>query len=908
MTNSLKSIIPIIILALLTVGFYWKILLTNLILIGTDIFLYFYPYKAYASQALLSGRLPLWNPHIFMGVPFLANSQVGLLYPLNWLFLWAEPPKQIAYSIALHVWIAGMGAYLFAKYRLKLDTLSAFIGGVIFAFSGFLGAQVEHINQLQVSAWLPWIFFISSKARNYEFSLARGNGQTRKVFENLSCLGYHRKIAMLGLIIALMLLAGHTQSVYISMFGLGIYILGHVILSGLPLKNVVMVRQERFSKTFLVLATMLPKFIFPFMPLIFAIMLALLISAGQLLPTIELAGHSIRSGGLTYNEVVAFSLNPLKSWLTFLPPYGIDLEKHLGAAFSEFIAYIGMIPLILVMVGLWNTLKKNGNSSLRVRRLSMIFVGGVGFILAFGLFTGPIYAVLYRFVPGFDLFRVPARWLLLYTFSVAMMSAVGFQWICYQRFAMLKKAMPAIITALIIFELFMASQALRYNHPTAPEAYDFLRPSIVQLQAIQKPTDRFLSLSGIRYDPGDLSEIHNIYDDQLSERAVYDYIVSVKQKEVLAFNLPMIYNLNAVDGYDGGLLPLKRFIDLQRLFLADDNLSLDGRLREKLNSVPSSRLLSLLGVRYIITDKVQDVWINHIFYDLQFPAKLTPKMPEISTTNIPPLPATAIGVIFKTSESGNIGKVIVHYENEVVHLNIITNPENMWIDNYINVLEGLSGEPIKQISIHVNKSVIIKGISLIHQPSITSRSVILSTEGDYQVVHDGDIKLYENRQVYPRAFIVHKTEIVPNIETAITTMKKSSDALNKTIHVADEGESIGIISRGKFDKDEHVTITDYHAERIELTTHLKTPAWLVLTDTYYPGWHAFADGTEIPISEVDIMFRSIPLASGEHKIVFVYRPKSVYWGMGLSILGMLLFVGLMLKRKILHLTLPNMDR
>ncbi|OQY48059.1 MAG: hypothetical protein B6242_03440 [Anaerolineaceae bacterium 4572_78] len=272
------------------------------------------------------------------------------------------------------------------------------------------------------------------------------------------------------------------------------------------------------------------------------------------------------------------------------------------------------------------------------------------------------------------------------------------------------------------------------------QAYDFLRPSIVQLQAIQKPTDRFLSLSGIRYDPGDLSEIHNIYDDQLSERAVYDYIVSVKQKEVLAFNLPMIYNLNA------------------------------------------------------------DVWINHIFYDLQFPAKLTPKMPEISTTNIPPLPATAIGVIFKTSESGNIGKVIVHYENEVIHLNIITNPENMWIDNYINVLEGLSGEPIKQISIHVNKSVIIKGISLIHQPSITSRSVILSTEGDYQVVHDGDIKLYENRQVYPRAFIVHKTEIVPNIETAITTMKKSSDALNKTIHVADEGESIGIISRGKFDK------------------------------------------------------------------------------------------------------------
>jgi len=101
--TKLKSLLPLLILVLLTLLFFWKILFTNLILVGVDVFLYFYPYKAYATESLLAGRLPLWNPHIFMGVPFLANSQAGLLYPLNWLFLWASPPKQVAYSIALHI-------------------------------------------------------------------------------------------------------------------------------------------------------------------------------------------------------------------------------------------------------------------------------------------------------------------------------------------------------------------------------------------------------------------------------------------------------------------------------------------------------------------------------------------------------------------------------------------------------------------------------------------------------------------------------------------------------------------------------------------------------------------------------------------------------------------------------------
>src|SRR5574341_1619095 len=56
--------------------FFWKLAFTNLILARGDTFLYFYPYWDYRARILLSGHLPLWNPYLFMGAPFLANSQV----------------------------------------------------------------------------------------------------------------------------------------------------------------------------------------------------------------------------------------------------------------------------------------------------------------------------------------------------------------------------------------------------------------------------------------------------------------------------------------------------------------------------------------------------------------------------------------------------------------------------------------------------------------------------------------------------------------------------------------------------------------------------------------------------------------------------------------------------------------
>ncbi len=914
--NRLQSIIPFLLLGILTLIFFWKILLTNLILVGVDVFLYFYPYKTYAAQSLLAGRFPLWNPHLFMGVPFLANSQVGLLYPLNWLFLWASAPKQVAYSIGLHVWIAGAGAYLFARRSLNLSAAAALVAGLVFAFSGFLGAQVEHINQLQVSAWLPWVFLLFDSFQLSAFSnqLSAFSGQRSVVSSWRSAVSGRRSVALPGLVIALMLLAGHTQSVYISLFGLGIY---GLFRRGIPRGG---------AKT---IFRHLTATLFDFIPFVLAIILALLLSAAQLWPTAELAGQSVRSGGLDYYKAVAFSLNPLKLFYTLFPPYGVDLEAKLGQAFSEYVAYIGLIPLALAAWGAWQVLKKRKRLT---KEFALLITGATGLFLSFGIFTGPVYLMLYWFVPGFNLFRVPARWLLLYTFSAAMLAALGFELLikqlqqstdghrltqinskklknlCSSVFIcrLLKKAAVPGVIALILLELFIAAGALRYNKPTAPEAYTSLRPAIVQLQAAQLPTDRFLSLSGIVYDPGDLQEIHNIFDNQLSPRAVYDYIITVKEKEVLFFNLPLVYGLNAVDGYDGGLFPLKKFIDLQRLFLPEDDLSLDGRLREKLHRVPENRLLSLLGVRHIVTDKVFDVWLNNIFYDLQFPAYLNPNTtPEVWTDNIPDFPATAIGLVYHTPKAeGTAAEMALRYASGLEkRFEIEAGAGQPWENaefglDYNIIFNGLPtdpADPIVALGVIATDEVTVRGLSLIHQPNTTSRSILLTTEGNYKAIHDGDVKIYENQNALPRAFIVHQTKVVSDTQAAIARLKDPTfNVAAAVVRQAKEGEGLGAILLGQASPEDNVAITSYQAEKIELAADLNSPGWLILTDAWYPGWQVTVNGQSAEIQEVNLMFRAVELPAGSSSITFTYAPKSFYAGIVISVIGwgilLLLFI------------------
>ena len=82
--DRIKSSLVILALLIIILIFFSKIAFSNLVIARGDTFLFFFPYWEAASMALKQGILPIWNDSLFMGAPFLANSQVGLFYPLNW--------------------------------------------------------------------------------------------------------------------------------------------------------------------------------------------------------------------------------------------------------------------------------------------------------------------------------------------------------------------------------------------------------------------------------------------------------------------------------------------------------------------------------------------------------------------------------------------------------------------------------------------------------------------------------------------------------------------------------------------------------------------------------------------------------------------------------------------------------
>ena len=452
-----------------------------------------------------------------------------------------------------------------------------------------------------------------------------------------------------------------------------------------------------------------------------------MLAAAQLLPTLELNGLGLRTGGLPYRQAVSFSLRPSLLTQSLLPPFGRGLDAAFGSeGYAEFVGYVGIAALVLAGIGLtllWRRTIDATRPPWNVPRATLLATSGL--LLSLGAYN-PLYYLLWRVVPGFNLFRAPARWLELYALGVAALAAFGLDalgvyhgdtetrrrgdvgqgdratrrpgdkgirgargrskhtaialavllfaaliviqqrppWSTLTGWAIAAAAAVGLIwaarrwprfargglVALTFVELWLGARALPFTLATAPTATSLRNAPAALLAATQgQPPagrDRFLSLSDIRFDPGDLAELRASQAGRLSPDAVERLVRAAKQVEVMAPNLPLLYNLPAVDGYDGGLLPLGRYVRLQSLFLPPELLLPDGRLREQLRGVPDDRLLDLTGVRFVITDKQRDLWADDVYYDLELGARLeSGQVLALDLSAYPPFSATALGVV-----------------------------------------------------------------------------------------------------------------------------------------------------------------------------------------------------------------------------------------------------------------------
>jgi hypothetical protein len=166
-------------------------------------------------------------------------------------------------------------------------------------------------------------------------------------------------------------------------------------------------------------------------------------------------------------------------------------------------------------------------------------------------------------------------------------------------------------------------------------------------------------------------------------------------------------------------------------------------------------------------------------------------------------------------------------------------------------------------------------------------------------VYSADIKIYENLDVLPRAFVVHEVDSVPDTwagtEEALDYMESPEFDPTRaiTLNTSQPIDELQAESGAS-----NVTVSGYSANRITLEVDSENAGYLLLTDAYYPGWQATVNGENTAIYRADVMFRAVNVPEGHSTVVFEYRPWWLWlatpmwtWGLALVMLGVGWFVG-----------------
>jgi hypothetical protein len=156
--------------------------------------------------------------------------------------------------------------------------------------------------------------------------------------------------------------------------------------------------------------------------------------------------------------------------------------------------------------------------------------------------------------------------------------------------------------------------------------------------------------------------------------------------------------------------------------------------------------------------------------------------------------------------------------------------------------------------------------------------------GNLPSVQVGAAFIHRNRSALPRARLVGRPSYVEDQRRAIEALDGLGVDLIDHLVVEDPARPLpaGVVVSGTA----HIAID--LPERVVVETDAATPAYLVLADTFDPGWSATVDGRPAPIRPAYVAFRAVFLAAGEHTVIFTYRPAGFELGLGLSGCGILL--------------------
>jgi hypothetical protein len=141
------------------------------------------------------------------------------------------------------------------------------------------------------------------------------------------------------------------------------------------------------------------------------------------------------------------------------------------------------------------------------------------------------------------------------------------------------------------------------------------------------------------------------------------------------------------------------------------------------------------------------------------------------------------------------------------------------------------------------------------------------------------LRFYRSRDPLPRAYLVGRVR--PERGEILEALTDAGFDPRAEAYLA------GIpAAAGEAGGEGRVRIAEDLPERIVLEVSAGRPGWLVLTDNSYPGWVAEREGRRLQILRANYLFRAVKVPAGESRIVFRYRPLSLWMGAAGSLVAL----------------------
>ncbi len=755
-----------------------------------DVVQQYHPWRKFYADTIKQGELPLWNPFMFCGTPFVGNGMSAVFYPLNLLFV--AMPVELAFGWCAWLHLVLAGVFMFGFLRRFVSSVSALTGAIAFQICGFFVAWLAYLPLLCTAVWLPAALWA------YEHS-------GEKPFVPTTVLA----AAALGMA----LLAGHPQIAFYVLWAFGTYAVLRSLVT--------------LSLRHLVTASL-------------CLLGGIALGAAQLLPLLEMAKLSQRSGAEVMEAASGNRLFIDQFVRLFVPAFFGDWRSgtHFFWDFARFnfverTGYPGVIAFLLAGIGIagaWGVGRGTGDRESQrpgkneadtshpapsTSHLQWLALAG-GVFATFGLLAASL-PLVHRFMalglPFTQAFVGISRALFLFDFGVAMLCGVGMETLREgNRPHLLWLAVPMLMMAACVSYGVSHHADIAFQIPlrdfTLGQLYRWLTLTtlgIVTIAAIQ------FAKSSPSHSP----------------------------QRFMSHALPLTH-------YDLRFTPYA----LPFLIAADLLFFAWGQHPE-----------AERGMVFFETPSIR--WLKKHIGSQRFIAVGTDALRNWTPSNTL--------MVYRLRDAKGSDSLMTGRFNRFARA---------WDERAFSVPFAVRNFQSPLLDLMAVRFI----VAAVPLPSDESKGL--------RVIHESDLWVYKNPDALPRAFAVTAWQWATSPEDALRQVTRPAFDPRRTVILERLSGSPSLVPRPPSRTNRLFVPASCHdaINRLEVTVRLPQSAVIVLSDSAYPGWRSFrkrGDGSwqPLPLFIADYAFRAVLLSEGNWQVSWIFFPSSIAVGLFLSLLS-----------------------